>query len=209
MSVWSGRVGVGLGTGSRHAAGSPAGQGEAARMNELDPARAVSSGAALPPDAERLLVALLVEGFTAYCCGPKVAPRALLAAYAWPRWVDLVTIRDFDRITAARVPRRGTVDIFAPEVMVWAYEGPPQQVLPALLELVHPAHPDAPAVEVPASRGLWIPRAEQRPMSIRLPSALHAGTRARRLAGGARLPGGAAAGVAELLGAVEALVSSS
>jgi hypothetical protein len=46
-------------------------------------------------------------------------------------------------ITTARVPipHRGQVDVFAPEVVVWAYEGPPQLALRAMLELVHPAHP--------------------------------------------------------------------
>lgn len=49
-------------------------------------------------------------------------------------------LRDFERITPARVPTRGSrVDIFAPETVVWAYEGPPRQALRALLGLVHPA----------------------------------------------------------------------
>lgn len=162
----------------------------------------------LPPDGERLLLALLMEGFTAYCCGPKTAPRALVAAYEWPRWVDLVTIRDFDRITAARVPKHDTIDIFTPEVMVWAYEGPPQWVLPAVLELVHPEHPHAPTVEVPASQNLWIPRAEQRPMSIRPPSTLHAGTRARRLASDTRTPDTETAGMAKPPDTTKTMVSN-
>lgn len=75
-----------------------------------------------------------------YCCGDRAAPTALVASYEWDHCIDLVTIRDFDRITTARVPKRGTVDIFAPEVVVWAYQGPPQHALRALLDLVHPAH---------------------------------------------------------------------
>lgn len=49
------------------------------------------------------------------------------------------------------------LDIFAPEVVVWAYEGPPQQALRALLTLVHPTHPDAPVAEYPAPRACIFP----------------------------------------------------
>ncbi|MGH4000089.1 MAG: hypothetical protein ACRDTJ_21805, partial [Pseudonocardiaceae bacterium] len=51
----------------------------------------------------------------------------------------------------ARVPtpHRGQVDVFAPEVVVWAREGPPQWALRAMLNLVHPAHPEAPNTVFP------------------------------------------------------------
>ncbi len=92
----------------------------------------------LPPGVEQLLVDVAADGFTLYCCGPKAAPNALVACYQWDHCVDLLTIRDFDRVTTARVPAQGrTVDLFAPEVVVWAYEGPPRQALHALLALVH------------------------------------------------------------------------
>ncbi|HET9257563.1 MAG TPA: hypothetical protein VFO16_20510 [Pseudonocardiaceae bacterium] len=65
--------------------------------------------------------------------------------------------------------------------MVWAYEGPPQCTLRALLRLPHPHHPDAPHDEYPAPRLLRISRAEQRPMTIRLPSPGRTEARARRL----------------------------
>lgn len=130
---------------------------------------------------EQLLVDVVADGFVVYCCGPKTAPKALVASYEWRHCVDLVTIRNLDRITAARVPKQGTVDIFAPEVVVWAYEGPPQQALRALLDLVHPAHPDAPTTNLPAPASLHIPRAQQRPMAIRPPSPSQAGMRAARL----------------------------
>ncbi|MGH4003597.1 MAG: hypothetical protein ACRDSO_05765 [Pseudonocardiaceae bacterium] len=136
----------------------------------------------LPPEVEQLLLDVLDDGFTAYCCGPKAGPNALVAVYEWPHCFDLITIRDFDRITAARAPKHGNVDIFAPEVVMWAYDGPPQWTLRMLLNLVHPQHPDAPHGEFPAPRCLHIPRAEQRPMTIGLPSSGRAGTRARRLA---------------------------
>ncbi|MGH3777955.1 MAG: hypothetical protein ACRDRR_19850 [Pseudonocardiaceae bacterium] len=138
----------------------------------------------LPAVVEELLVDVVADGFTVYCCGPKDTPNALVACYEWDRYacVDLLTIRDFDRVTTARVPKRGTVDIFAPEVVVWAYEGPPQRALRALLELVHPAHPDAPIADYPAPAGLHIPRCRQRPMTIRPPAPGRARVRAQRLA---------------------------
>jgi hypothetical protein len=67
-------------------------------------------------------------------------------------------------------------------VVVWSYEGPPQPALRALLQLVHPAHPDAPVAEYSAPSGLRIPRARQRPMTIRPPSPDRARVRAQRLA---------------------------
>ncbi|HET9256382.1 MAG TPA: hypothetical protein VFO16_14445 [Pseudonocardiaceae bacterium] len=117
-----------------------------------------------------LLVAVAADGFTLYCCGPKAAPNALVARYEWDHDIDLLTIRNFDRVITARAPRRRAADVFAPEAVVWAYEGPPQHALRALPGLVHPMHPDAPVTEYPAPPGLRVPRAEQRPMTIQLPT---------------------------------------
>jgi hypothetical protein len=136
----------------------------------------------LPPEVEELLVKVAADGFTAYRCGPKHAPHALLACYEWDHYVDLLTIADFDWMITARVPKRDTLDILAPTVVVWSYEGPPRPALRALLHLVHPAHPDAPVTEYPAPAGLRIPRARQRPMTIRPPSPGRARVRAERLA---------------------------
>ncbi len=136
----------------------------------------------LPPDVEQLLLDVVADGFVVYCCGGRAAPTALAASYEWEDYVDLVTIRCFDRVTAARVPKRGQVDVFAPDVVVWAYEGPAECTLRALLNLVHPQHPNAPTGVYPAPRSLHVPRHEQRPTSIRLPSAGRAGVRAARLA---------------------------
>ncbi|MGH3824882.1 MAG: hypothetical protein ACRDRA_18910 [Pseudonocardiaceae bacterium] len=133
----------------------------------------------LSPVVEELLVDVVDDGFTLYSCGPKVAPNALITCYAWGQYADLLTVRDFDRVITARVPMPG--DIFAPEVVVWAYEGPPQHAIRALLTLVHPAHPDAPVTEYPAPARLRVPRAQQRPMTIRLPTLSRAGARASRL----------------------------
>ncbi len=102
--------------------------------------------------------------------------------------MDLLTVLDFDRVITARVPTRGSVDVFAPEVVVWAYEGPPQPTLRALLALVHPEHPEAPTFEYPAPAGLQVPRARQRPMTIRLPPPGRAGVRAARLAAAVPTP---------------------
>lgn len=136
----------------------------------------------LSPAVEKLLVNVVDDGFTLYRCGPETAPNALVACYEWQDYVDLLTIGDLDRVIAARVPRLPRLDIFAPEVVVWAYEGTAQPVLRALLDLVHPAHPDAPTVAYPAPAGLCVPRVEQRPMNIQLPSPGRARRRAARLA---------------------------
>ncbi|MGH3695223.1 MAG: hypothetical protein ACRES5_15395 [Pseudomonas sp.] len=138
----------------------------------------------LPPEVQQLLLEAVDEGFARYCCGPKAAPFALVAAYQWEDYVDLVTIQRFDRITTARVVahKRSHLDMFAPESVVWAYEGPPQSALRALLDLVHPQHVDAPTCAYPAPPGLHIPRSRQRPMTIQLPPPNRAGARAARLA---------------------------
>jgi hypothetical protein len=139
---------------------------------------------ALPTMVEELLVEVVADGFTLYCCGPKSAPHALVAAYEWDHYacVDLLTVRDFDRVITARMSTRRAVDVFTPEVVVWAYEGPPQPALRALLGLVHPTHPGAPTAEYPAPAGLHVPRAQQRPMTIQPPLPGRARVRAARLA---------------------------
>lgn len=147
------------------------------------PAPAPRSGSqtCLSPELEELLIDVVADGFAVYCCGTRATPNALVACYEWTHHLDLVTIRDFDRITTARVPKSGEVDLFAPEVAVWAYEGPPRQALRALLDLPHPTHPHAPTSAFPAPPALHIPRAQQRPMTIRLPSPDRARSRATRL----------------------------
>jgi hypothetical protein len=137
----------------------------------------------LPPEVEKLLLDVVADGFTVYYCGPRTAPTALAASYEWEDCVDHLTIRSCDRVAAARVPKLGRVDVFAPEVVVWAYEGPAECTVRALLNLVHPQHPDAPTGVYPAPRSLQVPRHEQRPMTIRPPSASRVGERAAWLAG--------------------------
>lgn len=137
--------------------------------------------AGLPVAVEYLLADVARDGFTLCCCGPRAAPYALVACYEWDQYVDLVTIQDFDRVTTARVPRHAQLDIFAPAVVVWAYEGPPQQALRALLDLVHPAHPDAPTATYPAPASLHVPRNQRLPTMVRPPSPHQAGVREARL----------------------------
>jgi len=137
----------------------------------------------LPSGVEQLLAEVVTDGFVVYCCGPRGAPRALVASYQWDHYVDLLSIRCFDRIITARVPapHRAGIDVFDPKTVVWAYEGSPRPALQALLDLVPPGHPDAPTSRYPAPPGLYIPRAEQRPLSIRLPPPQCAKHRADRL----------------------------
>jgi hypothetical protein len=135
----------------------------------------------LPPVVERLLLDVVADGFTVYCCGPRTALTALAASYEWVDCVDHLTIHSCDRVAAARVPKLGRVDVFAPEFVVWAYEGIAEHTMRALLNLVHPQNPDAPTHLYPAPRSLYVSSHQQRPMSIRLPSAGRVGVRAARL----------------------------
>jgi hypothetical protein len=131
---------------------------------------------------DRLLLDVVADGFVLYCCGTRTGPTALVVCYEWRYYLDIATIRDFDRVIAARVPKQGPVDVFAPRTVVWAYQAAAQPALRALLNLVYPAHPDAPNSAHPAPRALHIPRYEQRPLTIRLPTPDQVGVRAARLA---------------------------
>ncbi|MGH3793400.1 MAG: hypothetical protein ACRDSP_00775 [Pseudonocardiaceae bacterium] len=142
--------------------------------------RGADAGALMTPQLEQLHRDLVEEGFIRYCCGPRDNPAALLAYYEWPGYVDLVTIRTYERITAARVPK--PVDVFAPQLAVWAYEGPAEPTLRALLHLVHPAHPGAPTRTFPAPSALHVPGEQQRPLTIRQPTPAQRATRVTRLA---------------------------
>lgn len=152
-------------------------------MTTSRPARVrLGSDVDMPPVVERLLLGVVQDGFVLYCCGGRAEPSALVASYEWEHYVDTVVIRGADRVTAARIPKGAGVDVFMPEVVVWAYQGGAEWALRALLDLVHPHHPDAPTVAHPAPRSLHVPRSEKRPLTIRLPSPGSAGMRATRLA---------------------------
>jgi len=120
-----------------------------------------------------------------WSCIPVTPNRAICPGHILEAGnrIDLITIRSFDRSTTARIPapQHDPVDVFAPKVAVWIYEGPPQWALRGLLNLVHPAHPNAPVSSYPAPLSLHIPRAEQRSMTIRLPAPHRAQYRAARI----------------------------
>ncbi len=138
----------------------------------------------LSPEVEQLVQALVDDGFVRYHCGRPGDTVALVASYDWPTCVDIVMIPDFDRVIAARVPRdpQVPVDVFAPETVLWMWAGPAQPTLRRLFNLVHPDHPDAPWQRQPAPQALSIPRAQQRPTRIKLPTPEQAMVRTRRLA---------------------------
>jgi hypothetical protein len=165
----------------RRDAGMPQSAGSARTAASSVPG--VGGAACLSFEVERLLQDVVADGFALYCCGPRAAPCALVASYQWEDYLDLLTIRRFDRIITARIPapQHARIDVFAPKVVVWAYEGPPQPALRALLNLLPPTHPQAPTSAYPAPAALHIPRAEQRPLSIQLPPPRRAENRAARL----------------------------
>ncbi|WIV57864.1 hypothetical protein [Amycolatopsis nalaikhensis] len=133
-------------------------------------------------DTEELLWEFARDGFSLYFCGGRSQPTIIVGAYEWEDYVDIVNIRGENRVTAARVPRRGEVDIFSPETIVWFYQGNVDLTLKAMLRLVHPEHPDAPTTEHPPPSDLHVPRAEQRPMTIRRADATRTAARAAKLA---------------------------
>ena len=63
------------------------------------------TSAATVIELERLLLDVVADGFVLYCCGPIAAPHALVASYQWKDFVGLVTIRCFEEVTTATVPR--------------------------------------------------------------------------------------------------------
>ena len=65
--------------------------------------------AGLPTEVERLLSEVVADGFVVYCCGPRAAPFALVAAYQWDDYVDLVTIRCFTESPRPGFPHRTMV----------------------------------------------------------------------------------------------------
>ncbi|MGH3941902.1 MAG: hypothetical protein ACRDTG_25415 [Pseudonocardiaceae bacterium] len=109
----------------------------------------MSSTHTLPPEVERLLRDVVADGFVLYCCGRRTDPTALVASYEWERYIDLVVIRDFDRIITARIPKAGRVDVFDSQTVVWAYEGPAEHALRALLSLVPHTIPTPPPPPAP------------------------------------------------------------
>ena len=82
--------------------------GRSMRPSSLSVLRS-SAEAGLPTEVERLLLEVVADGFVVYCCGPRAAPFALVAAYQWDDYVDLVTIRCFTESPRPGFPYRTMV----------------------------------------------------------------------------------------------------
>jgi hypothetical protein len=132
------------------------------------------------PEVDKLLVAVIRDGFTLRYCNGLREPTLIVGTYDWGSWVDIVVIRGIEDVTSARIPVVSGTDVFAPDTIVWAYVGEAERALRALLELPHPDHPQAPTVPVPAPRSLHVPAARG-VVTVRPPTALAACTRRVRL----------------------------
>lgn len=139
-----------------------------------------------------LVVALLGDGFTGYCCGPKGDPNAVIAFYEWPEHLDVITMPRRGHAAAARLVKPpggvpvpdGEPNPFVlnpPPTAIWAWVGPMDMAIWALLDLPHPECSDSLNAKVPTPKALWVPREQQRPMHIRVPDKEKMGVRATRL----------------------------
>lgn len=145
-----------------------------------------------------LMEALRADGFTGYRCGSEHDPDALIAIYEWPEHVDVITIHREGNAAAARIPTPGGVRapdgepnpivMKPPAKAVWAFVGPTDSTIWAMLDLPHPQRPDAPAAEILTPSVLRVPASKQRPMAIRVPDPDDVGARGRRLAAQATPP---------------------
>lgn len=130
---------------------------------------------------DELLRAVVADGFTVYLCGGSECPEAIVATYAWSEYVDFVVIKDMHDVTAARARQDGDWDVFAPESVVWSYQGHARWALRAVLDLVHPDHPDAPDEEYPAPESARVDPEHLRTISVRAPKLGTVSRRATRL----------------------------
>jgi hypothetical protein len=137
-----------------------------------------------------LFEALIGDGFTGYCCGPKDDPHAVIAVYEWPGRLDVIAMPRKGPAAAARLAKPAVrvpagepnpLVLNPPTTALWAWVGPMDMVVWALLDLPHPECPNAPAAEIPTPAALSVPREQQRPMYIRVPDEEKASTRAARL----------------------------
>lgn len=127
-----------------------------------------------------LFEALLADGFSGYCYGPKDDPTALICVYEWPKHYDVIVVPSDGPAAAARLTKPAAV-FNLPDTAVWAWVGAPALAIWALLDLPHPDHPDAPAAVVATPVQLRALRKQQRPMIIRVPDEERRGRRAARL----------------------------
>lgn len=128
-----------------------------------------------------MLQLLVDDGFAFHLCGERLDPVALVASYRWRSHVDLLTITESDRVTAARALREPDFDVFNPGKVVWAFGNEPEPTLRAFLNLKHPDHPDHPTATTEPPQLMTVPARLQRPMTFRSPESWKVGNRARRL----------------------------
>ena len=138
-----------------------------------------------------LFEALVADGFTSCCCGPKDNPTAMIVFYEWPDHLDMITVPRNGPAAAARLVKpsgvraldddRDPLVLNPPPTVIWAWVGPADMAIWALLDLPHPECPDAPVEEISTPEALRVPREQQRPMYIRMPDEGKKGARAARL----------------------------
>ncbi|GAA1029153.1 MULTISPECIES: hypothetical protein [Amycolatopsis] len=131
---------------------------------------------------DEMLHKLVDDGFAFHLCGERLDPVALVASYHWRSHVDLLTITESDRVTAARALREPDFDVFNPGRVVWAFGNEADPTLRAFLDLKHPDHPDHPTATTEPPQLMTIPARLQRPMTFKSPESWKAGNRERRLA---------------------------
>ncbi|MEV6444766.1 hypothetical protein [Amycolatopsis sp. NPDC051716] len=130
---------------------------------------------------DELLRQLVDDGFAFHLCGERLDPVALVASYRWSSHVDLLTITESDRVTAARAVREPVFDVFNPGKVVWAFGNEAEPTLRAFLDLKHPDHPDHPSATTEPPRLMIVPARLRRPMTFRSPESWKVDNRARRL----------------------------
>jgi hypothetical protein len=128
-----------------------------------------------------MLHQLVDDGFAFHVCGKRLDPVVLVASYHLKSHVDLLTITEPDRVTAARALRQPGFDVFNPGSVAWAYGNEAEPTLRALLNLKHPDHPDHPTATTEPPRFMVVPAHLQRPMTFKAPESWRAENRARRL----------------------------
>ncbi|MEC3978911.1 hypothetical protein [Amycolatopsis sp. H20-H5] len=130
---------------------------------------------------DNMLHQLVDDGFAFHLCGERLDPVALVASYHLRGHVDLLTITESDRVTAARALLEPDFDVFNPGNVVWAFGNEAEPTLRAFLNLKHPDHPDHPSATTEPPKLMIVPARLQRPMTFRSPESGKAGNRARRL----------------------------
>jgi len=128
-----------------------------------------------------MLHQLVDDGFAFHLCGERLDPVVLVASYHWTSHVDLVTVTEPDRVTAARALREADFDVFNPQSVVWAYGNEAETTLRALLNLKHPDHPDHPVAATAPPRLMIVPARLQRPMTFKAAEPWKVENRSRRL----------------------------